>query len=118
MKDTGLNVRYNAGILYNYKANFFEQNGPMVVQLVSPWCCFFSFYQVSPGYFYSCLRHWPSRGDIVISRTKTGNLRAKFPSARMHVCFDKPLYVRACTYAWLQMKQTETRSEPLQNDRD
>lgn len=28
------------------------------------------------------------------------------------------MYVHTCMCAWLQMKQTEKRSEPLQNDHD
>lgn len=61
------------------------------------------------GYFYGCLRHWPSRGDIVISRTKTWNLRAKFPSARIHVCFDKPFYV--CTHVYVCLITNEANGE-------
>jgi len=31
----------------------------------------------------------PGRGDIVISRTKTGNLRVKYPSGRTRVCVNE-----------------------------
>lgn len=40
-------------------------------------------------HFSECLRHWQSRGDIVISRTKTGNLQVKSPSGRTHVCVNE-----------------------------
>jgi len=49
-------------------------------------------------HFSECLRHWPSRGDIVISRTKTGNLQVKSPSGRTHVCVNEHRHTFDCKW--------------------
>jgi len=66
-------------------------------------------------HFSECLRHWQSRGDIVTSRTKTGNLQVKSPSGRTHVCVNE--HRRTFDCKWKRERSDASESGAMNSEK-